>query len=340
MAFSIMNARQKQRFKEEFEIDIAYSVPGLGRFRCNIFQQRGTVGLVLRVIPARIQSHPRADAAAGAREDLRGAPRPGALHRHHRLGQVDHARGDDRLHQRQPHRAHHHHRGPDRVPPPRQEVDRQPARDRRRHPRLRRAPCARRCARTPTSSWSARCATTRRSRRRCSPPRPATWCSRRCTPSTPPRRSTASSRSSRRTTRSRSASSSARCCKAVISLRLLPRADGIGRVPAVEVMIVDALHPRLHREQGEDQVHPRADRARHQPVRHADLRPVALPALQGRADHARGGAASRATNPDEFKLKIQGVQFTADVSREQMEESIELRGENDSCGGQPFEIEH
>jgi twitching motility protein PilT len=56
MAFSIMNARQKQRFKEEFEIDIAYSVPGLGRFRCNVFQQRGSVGLVLRVIPARILS--------------------------------------------------------------------------------------------------------------------------------------------------------------------------------------------------------------------------------------------------------------------------------------------
>ena len=54
MAFSMMNARQKQRFKEEYEIDIAYSVPGLGRFRCNIFQQRGTVGLVLRVIPGRI----------------------------------------------------------------------------------------------------------------------------------------------------------------------------------------------------------------------------------------------------------------------------------------------
>jgi twitching motility protein PilT len=56
MAFSIMNARQKQRFKEELELDIAYSVPGLGRFRCNVFQQRGAVGLVLRVIPARIQS--------------------------------------------------------------------------------------------------------------------------------------------------------------------------------------------------------------------------------------------------------------------------------------------
>ena len=56
MAFSIMSGRQKQKFKENFEIDIAYSVPGLGRFRVNIFQQRGTVGLVLRVIPAKIFS--------------------------------------------------------------------------------------------------------------------------------------------------------------------------------------------------------------------------------------------------------------------------------------------
>ncbi len=54
MAFSLMSGRQKQRFKEEFEIDIAYSVPGLGRFRCNVFQQRGSVGLVLRVIPSQV----------------------------------------------------------------------------------------------------------------------------------------------------------------------------------------------------------------------------------------------------------------------------------------------
>ncbi|MCZ6726810.1 MAG: type IV pilus twitching motility protein PilT [Acidobacteria bacterium] len=54
MAFSIMNARQKQKFKEDLEIDIGYSVPGLGRFRSNVFQQRGAVGLVLRVVPTRI----------------------------------------------------------------------------------------------------------------------------------------------------------------------------------------------------------------------------------------------------------------------------------------------
>ncbi|RMG49190.1 MAG: type IV pilus twitching motility protein PilT [Acidobacteria bacterium] len=56
MAFSIMTARQKQRFKEQLELDMAYSVPGLGRFRVNVFQQRGTVGLVLRVIPVKIKN--------------------------------------------------------------------------------------------------------------------------------------------------------------------------------------------------------------------------------------------------------------------------------------------
>jgi twitching motility protein PilT len=56
MAFSMMNNRQKQRFGENSEIDIAYGVSGLGRFRCNIFQQRGTVGMVLRVIPTTVRS--------------------------------------------------------------------------------------------------------------------------------------------------------------------------------------------------------------------------------------------------------------------------------------------
>jgi len=56
MAFSIMNTQQKERFKEEHELDMAYSVPGLGRFRCNVFQQRGAVGLVLRIIPTQVKS--------------------------------------------------------------------------------------------------------------------------------------------------------------------------------------------------------------------------------------------------------------------------------------------
>src|ERR1700716_3759089 len=56
MAAAVMSTTQRQKFKETQEVDLAYSVPGLGRFRCNIFQQRGTVGLVLRVIPMHIRS--------------------------------------------------------------------------------------------------------------------------------------------------------------------------------------------------------------------------------------------------------------------------------------------
>jgi twitching motility protein PilT len=54
MSATIMSNSQRQKFKDAQEVDLAYSVPGLGRFRCNVFQQRGTVGLVLRVIPMRI----------------------------------------------------------------------------------------------------------------------------------------------------------------------------------------------------------------------------------------------------------------------------------------------
>jgi twitching motility protein PilT len=56
MAFDVMSENQKQKFQKYQEIDIAYSVPGLGRFRVNIFQQRGTVGMVLRVISFEIIS--------------------------------------------------------------------------------------------------------------------------------------------------------------------------------------------------------------------------------------------------------------------------------------------
>lgn len=50
-AFSIMNARQKQRFKDFAEVDMSYTVAGLGRFRVNAFQERGVLGMTLRVIP-------------------------------------------------------------------------------------------------------------------------------------------------------------------------------------------------------------------------------------------------------------------------------------------------
>lgn len=56
IADSMMDAGQKLRFDEFNEIDLAYGIQGLGRFRVNVFQQRGTVGLVLRVIPYLVRS--------------------------------------------------------------------------------------------------------------------------------------------------------------------------------------------------------------------------------------------------------------------------------------------
>ena len=56
MANTILSDDQRAKFQAHQEVDLAYSIPGLGRFRCNVFQQRGTVGLVLRVIPTRIKT--------------------------------------------------------------------------------------------------------------------------------------------------------------------------------------------------------------------------------------------------------------------------------------------
>jgi len=56
MADGLFTPEQREKFLRVQEVDLAYSVPGLGRFRCNAFQQRGTVALVLRVIPTRIKN--------------------------------------------------------------------------------------------------------------------------------------------------------------------------------------------------------------------------------------------------------------------------------------------
>ena len=55
-ANTLFTPELRERFHRTQEVDLAYSIAGLGRFRCNVFQQRGTIGLVLRVIPTRIKS--------------------------------------------------------------------------------------------------------------------------------------------------------------------------------------------------------------------------------------------------------------------------------------------
>ena len=50
IAESVMNARQRAEFEEKKEMNLALSLPGEARFRCNVFQQRGSTGLVIRQI--------------------------------------------------------------------------------------------------------------------------------------------------------------------------------------------------------------------------------------------------------------------------------------------------
>lgn len=56
IAFAVMSPGQREIFRKKNDLDLAYSVPGLGRFRCNVFIQRGAIGLVFRVIPIRVPS--------------------------------------------------------------------------------------------------------------------------------------------------------------------------------------------------------------------------------------------------------------------------------------------
>jgi twitching motility protein PilT len=51
IAASMLTPDQREKFERTREIDLAYSQSGLGRFRVNIFQQRGSIGMVMRVIP-------------------------------------------------------------------------------------------------------------------------------------------------------------------------------------------------------------------------------------------------------------------------------------------------
>lgn len=54
LAYSIMTPDQQETFKENLEIDLATEAGGLGRFRVNIFNQRGNVAMVLRYVQSKV----------------------------------------------------------------------------------------------------------------------------------------------------------------------------------------------------------------------------------------------------------------------------------------------
>jgi twitching motility protein PilT len=56
LAYSVLTDAQKKRFEEALELDFSFGIKGMARFRCNVFNQRGAVAAVYRVIPEKIKA--------------------------------------------------------------------------------------------------------------------------------------------------------------------------------------------------------------------------------------------------------------------------------------------
>jgi len=54
MVYAVLTQKQRERFETELELDTSHSIPGRCRFRVNVFQQRDSVGAVMRTIPFEI----------------------------------------------------------------------------------------------------------------------------------------------------------------------------------------------------------------------------------------------------------------------------------------------
>jgi twitching motility protein PilT len=338
MAFSLMNARQKQRFKEQLDLDLAYSVPGLGRFRCNVFQQRGSIGIVMRVIPAAVQTIrelmlPRViERICDERRGLvlctgtTGSGKSTTL-----ASMIDHvnsSRSEHIMTIEDPIEFLHRDKKSivnqrevdvdtrDFVSSLRAALRQDPdvilVGEMRDLETIETALLAAETGHLVLSTLHTLDAGETINRIiSVFPPHP----------------------------QKQIRIQLAQVLRAVISLRLVPRADGTGRVPAVEVMVATSYirecienkdKTKFIREQialGTSQYGMQTfDQSLYQ------LYKGGLITLDE--------ALRRASNPDEFKLKVQGVQFTADIGREQMESSLDVGDDSDLLASEsPFEIE-
>ena len=56
LAEQMTNDSQKEKLRQELDLDLAYSLAGFGRFRGSVFQQRGSLAIVLRIIPLEVKT--------------------------------------------------------------------------------------------------------------------------------------------------------------------------------------------------------------------------------------------------------------------------------------------
>ncbi len=56
LVYDILSDERRHRYERDLELDLGYVIPGLARFRVNVFRQRGNLGAVFRLIPIRVQT--------------------------------------------------------------------------------------------------------------------------------------------------------------------------------------------------------------------------------------------------------------------------------------------
>ncbi len=132
----------------EGAVDFCYAIPGVGRYRVNVFRQIRGTSAVVRVIPNVTPTLTGLRAPEGPRGDRHVPPGHHPPHGPRRRRQVEHADGARERAERVAQHARPHARGPDRVPPLAEEGAREPARDWARLEELRRGD-ARGAARGP-----------------------------------------------------------------------------------------------------------------------------------------------------------------------------------------------
>ena len=75
IVYSVLDNEQIARFEKNLELDMSFGISGLGRFRTNVFQQRGAIGAVLRIIPYEIKSYQQLGLPGSLCEDLCSLPK-------------------------------------------------------------------------------------------------------------------------------------------------------------------------------------------------------------------------------------------------------------------------
>jgi twitching motility protein PilT len=327
MAFSMMSSRQKERFKHLLETDIAYSVPGMGRFRCNIFQQRGSVGLVLRLIPARIQTFKELmlpQVLEKICEEQRGlvlvTGTTGSGKSTTLASMIDfvntrriehimtiedpieflHRDKKSIINQREVDVDTKQFSAALRSAM-RQDPDVILVGEMRDYETIETALLAAETGHLVLSTLHTV---------------DATETVNRIISVFPPHQ------------QKQIRIQLAAVLKAIVSMRLLPRADGLGRVPAVEILIStgyirDCIENKEKTKLIRDAINQGTSQYGMQTFDQS------LYLLYKNGLITLEEALRRATNPDEFKLKIQGIQSTADISREEMEGVLELGAESD-----------